>query len=125
MKQRLIFVVDDDAMYREMVVLHLSDNPVNVVKTFSTGEECLKHLYESPDFIILDYNLDNVVKDGADGMKILDKIRKEDKEIKVIMLSGQEQYGVAMQTIRHGAEQYIIKDETAFQKLDELMKELS
>ena len=117
-KQRLIFVVDDDPMYREMLEMHLGDNPKNIVKAFSTGEECLKHLYESPDFIILDYNLDTVEKDALDGMKILDKIRKEDKKIKIIMLSAQEQYGVAMQTIRHGAEQYFIKDETAFQKID-------
>jgi DNA-binding NarL/FixJ family response regulator len=123
-KQRLIFVVDDDPMYNEMLVLHLSDNPINVIKSFSTGEDCLKHLYESPDIVVLDYNLDTVVPDAMDGMKILDKIRKEDDEIKVIMLSSQEQYGVAMQTIRHGAVQYLIKDAEAFKKIDELLKEL-
>ena len=123
-KKRLIFVVDDDVMYKEMLVLHLNNNPINSVKSFSTGEECLSHLDESPDYIILDYFLDTFEKDASDGMKILDKIRRENRNIRVIMLSCQEHFGIALQSIKHGAEMYLMKDEDAFQKIDELMKEL-
>jgi DNA-binding NarL/FixJ family response regulator len=123
-KQRLIFVVDDDAMYREMLELYLSDNPLNTVKSFPTGEECLKHLTEAPDYIILDYKLDAVDKNAADGIKILDKIRKKDWHTRVIMLSKHGQYNTALQSIKKGAEMYVIKDAHAFKKIDELMEQL-
>ena len=33
------------------------------------------------------------------------------------MLSSQDAYGTALQTIRKGAEDYVIKDEDAFEKI--------
>ena len=50
-------------------------------------------------------------------MQILESIRKMDAHIKVIMLSSQEAYGTALQTISKGATEYIIKDEDAFEKI--------
>ena len=123
--QKLIFIVDDDPMYCEMLRDHFSSNPRYIIKTFSTGEECLKQLFETPDLIVLDYNLSLVKRDAENGMQILEHILKEDPSLKVVILSAQEHYGVALETIRRGAQQYIVKDNNAFQQLDRLILELS
>lgn len=124
-KHKHIFVVDDDEMFSAMIKDHLEQNPQNKVKVFHTGEECLKNLFENPDIVILDYYLNDVSKEAADGLEVLTEIKKQHEFIHVIMLSSQERYGVALQSISKGAEQYVIKDKNAFKKLDEIMIDLS
>ena len=119
--ERLIFIVDDDVMYTQMLLDHLSGDQRNKVSAFSTGEECLKKLHESPSIIILDYNLNLVEKDAKNGLEILEQIKKINKEAKIIMLSSQERYGVALQTISKGAEQYVVKDTSAFDKINAII----
>ena len=119
-----IFIVDDDAMFAEMLKDHLSKNPQLKVSVFSSGEECLKNLFQKPTVIILDYYLNDNSKEAADGLEILSEIKKHNEKIHVIMLSGQEHYGIALQTIAKGAEQYVIKDDQAFEKISKYLIEL-
>ena len=108
-KAKKIFIVDDDEMLSMALEDYLTRKIPHQVHIFSTGEECLEHLVDEPDIVILDYNLNSVFKDAANGMKILEAIKKEDRSIRVIMLSSQEAYGTALQTITKGATEYIIK----------------
>jgi two-component system OmpR family response regulator len=71
-----IFVVDDDEMLSMALEDYLERNSDHEVHLFNTGEECLEHLTEQPDIIILDYNLNSVKKDAANGLVILDAIKK-------------------------------------------------
>ena len=56
-------------------------------------------------------------------MEILQVIRKHHPDIHVIMLSSQEHYSIALQTIQKGAGQYVIKDERAFGKIDSMIRD--
>ena len=116
-KPKKIFIVDDDTMLTEAITDRLTRNIPHIVSAFHTGEECLKHLYDNPDVIVLDYYLNTVNKDAANGMEILKAIKKYNPAIHVILLSSQEHYGIAVQTIQKGAEHYVIKDENAFDKI--------
>ena len=122
-KPKKIFIVDDDTMLTEALKDYLTRSIAHNVTSFHTGEECLGHLPEGPDIIILDYYLNTVQKDAANGMEILQTIKKHYPAIHVIMLSSQERYGIAMQTIQKGAEQYVIKDEKAFEKIASMINE--
>lgn len=122
-KPKKIFIVDDDAMLREALSDYLTRKVPHQVTVFNTGEECLKNLQEKPDVIILDYYLNTIDKDAANGMEILQQIKKSYPEIHVIMLSSQERYALAMQTIQKGAEQYVIKDENAFETILKMVNE--
>lgn len=117
-----IFIVDDDIMLTEALSDYLTRETAHQITCFPTGEECLKHLQENPDVIILDYYLNSVQKDAANGMEILKTIKKNYRDIHVIMLSNQEQYGIAMQTIQKGAEQYVIKDNDAFANIAKMIE---
>ena len=124
-KMKNIFVVDDNKMFAQMMKDHLSANPQYQVTVFYTGEECLKNLFHSPDVIILDYNLNDESKEAKNGLEILLEIRKKVPSAHVVFLAGQERYGVALETISKGAEQYIIKDDKAFENIDLYLNELS
>jgi two-component system, OmpR family, response regulator len=122
-KPRKIFIVDDDTMLTEALKDYLTRGAPHDISIFNTGEECLKHLTENPDVIILDYYLNSVRKDAANGMEILQFIKKHYPGLHVIMLSSQERYAIALQTIQKGAEQYVVKDEDAFAKVASMISE--
>ncbi len=115
-----IFVVDDNEIVTAALEDYLTRKVPHNIHVFSTGEECLKHIEEEPDIIILDYKLDSVNANAANGMEVLEAVKKLDMGIRVIMLSSQEAYGTALQSISKGAEEYLIKDVDAFEKLEEL-----
>lgn len=124
MSQKHIFIVDDNEMFNSMLNVHLSENPAYQISSFGTGEECLKNLFQNPDVIILDYNLNDIFKEAANGLEILEEIKKHNNPVHVIMLSSQKRYGVAAQTISKGAEQYVIKDDDAFENIDKILTDL-
>jgi len=123
-KPKKIFIVDDDAMLREALSDYLTRTVPHQITCFNTGEDCLKHIGENPDIIILDYYLNTVKKDAANGMEILQAIKKTSRNIHVIMLSSQERYVIAMQTIQKGAEQYVIKDDFAFENIAKIVAKM-
>jgi DNA-binding NarL/FixJ family response regulator len=124
MSQKHIFVVDDNSMFAQMLKDHLSKHPAYKVSVFNTGEQCLENLYQNPDLILLDYHLNDISKEAANGLVILEEIKKEKSPAHVIMMSSQKHYGVAAKTISKGAEQYVIKDEKAFENIDNILEDI-
>ena len=123
-KAKKIFIVDDDPMLTEALKDYLTRKVAHQVSTFGTGEECLKHLSEEPEVVVLDYYLNSVQEDAASGMEILQTIKENFPQVHIIILSGQAHYGVALKTIQKGAEQYVIKDEEAFEKIASMIAEM-
>jgi DNA-binding NarL/FixJ family response regulator len=103
---------------------YLTSNTHHKITQFTTGEDCLEQLSAKPDVVILDFELNTVVRDAKNGLQILEIIKKYYPEIHVIMLSSQERYGIAMQTMAKGAEQYVIKGEEAFEKVTQMINDL-
>ena len=118
-----IFIVDDEALLSEMLTDYLmNDHPNFDITSFLTGEECLKQIYEKPDIVILDYHLNSKEKTAANGMEILKSIKRQDKNIPVIILSSQEKYTIAAQTIGLGAIHYVIKGQDAFAEIQKVIE---
>jgi DNA-binding response OmpR family regulator len=113
-----LFIVDDDPMLASMLKDHIDENMEAEVTLFPTGEACLKVLKrQSPDLIILDYHLNSKEKTAKNGLDILKEIRSRSKTLPVVMLSSQESYTTAAQTIGHGAIHYVIKGKNAFDEV--------
>jgi polysaccharide export outer membrane protein len=89
------------------------------IKHVDNGLECLLQVYEEivPDAIIMDHQLGMV-----NGVEVLQKIRAYQPDLKVIFMSGQKDVKIAIQSVKLGAMDYIIKDATAIPKLLELLK---
>lgn len=113
----VLFLVDDDALYLRSLELEFKENPLFVVKTFATGELCLAQLHERPDIIILDYLLDGVEKNAMNGIRVLDRIKLQQPDIPVIMLSAQDRIEVAVNCMHHHAYDYVVKSETVILRL--------
>ncbi len=103
-----IFVVEDNELYAKMMHHHLSLNPDNEVKVFHDGRECLNNLHLKPNMIFLDYSLPNF-----SGIDVLKKIKASHPELPVVIVSGQEDVSTAVELLREGAYDYIVKDENA------------
>ena len=100
-----IFIVEDDVMYSELLSYHLSLNPEYEVKCFYTAKECLSNLYQNPVVVCLDYSL----PDGT-GEEVLKKIKQTNPDIQVVIISGQEDIKTAVNLLKQGAYDYIVKD---------------
>jgi two-component system OmpR family response regulator len=116
-KKILIFLVDDDALFLKSLEMEFTMNTESVVKAFATGEQCLKSISLNPDVVILDYHLNGVLKNAINGLETLDKIKKANPNIPVIMLSSQDKIEVAVNCMKHQAFDYFVKSETAFIRL--------
>jgi len=116
-KKILLFLVDDDAMFLKSLEIEFSQTTESVIRTFSTGEQCLESLSESPDIIILDYYLNSIDENAIDGLETLDKIKAVNPEVPVIILSSQDKIDVAVNCMKHQAFDYVVKSETAFLRL--------
>ncbi len=103
-----IFAVEDDPTYIKFLQYVLSLNPDYEVHVFTTGKDLLAHLHEKPSIITLDYSLPDI-----DGLSLLKKIKSIDPNVNVIIVSAQEEVGTAVDLLKMGAFDYIIKnDET-------------
>ncbi len=111
-KPTRIFVVEDDPIYCKMIHYVMELNPDHEVYKFSSGKECLEHLHLRPSIISLDYMLSDMT--GADVLK---KIRDFDKDISVIILSGQKDISTAVRLLKEGAYDYITKDTETKERL--------
>ena len=116
-----IFLVDDDALFLKSLEIEFLDNADFTVETYPTGELCIANLSHNPDIIILDYQLDGIVKNALNGLETLDKIKAFNPEIPVIMLSSQDKIEVAINCMHHKAFDYVVKSETAFVRLKKII----
>lgn len=118
-----IFIVDDEPLLLELLTDYLREQfPGHQLHTFSTGESAIESMSLDPDLLILDYYLNSRELSAADGLDILKRVKKTKPNIPVVMLSSQPNYGVAAQTIAHGAIHYVMKGESAFQEVADLVK---
>ncbi|MFY8025980.1 MAG: sigma-54-dependent transcriptional regulator [Sediminibacterium sp.] len=114
LKPLKIFILEDDLWYGTMLEHYLSLNPDYQVDRFDTEKSFFQKLPEKPDVVTLDYSL--AVGD-ADGSKVLKKIKDLYPETAVIIISGQEEITTAVELLKSGAFDYIVKDEDTKDRL--------
>ncbi len=106
-KNLLIYVVEDNKMYNKIVVEFLSKQGFKNIKSFLSGNECVNTVKEgeSPDVVIQDYHLEDI-----NGIDVLMNVKKHSKKSEFVFLTGNTDMEVAVNSIKFGAFDYIIKD---------------
>lgn len=106
-KNLLIYVVEDNKLYNRLVVDFLQKQGMKNVKSFYRGNDCLNAVKagEHPDIVIQDYHLDD-----STGTAVLQAVKKRSKRSEFIFLTANEDMEVAVNSIKYGAFDYIIKD---------------
>ncbi|MDP1971818.1 MAG: response regulator, partial [Sediminibacterium sp.] len=109
-----IFILEDDLWYGTMLEHYLSLNPDYQVQRFETEKAFFQKIHEQPDVVTLDYTL---AEGDADGSKVLKKIKEFNADIEVIIISGQDQISTAVELLKSGAFDYLVKDEDTKDRL--------
>jgi len=121
-----VFLVDDDKMFLSSLKNTLDSEFKKglEISTFTNGEECLQHVNGKPDILVLDYLLNDDQHPGAmDGIRVLKEVKKiDDRDVLVIMLSGQDKLQVALDSIKNGAYEYVAKSESSFVRIKNIIK---
>lgn len=96
-------VVEDESRLRELLVREIKAMGY-FVEGFPTAELAWPHICDGLDAVILDLNLP-----GMSGMELFRRIRSEECDIAVVILTGFGAFESAVESIRWKAEDYLTK----------------
>jgi DNA-binding NtrC family response regulator len=99
-----VLIVDDEVTFARNIATFLTRNGYEVSRVES-AEEGLEQINAfRPAVVLLDFNLP-----GMDGLQMLAEIRRRDRRIKVILVTGQGSEQVAVDAMKAGAHDYLTK----------------
>lgn len=101
-----IYVVEDNEWYNKLLVHTLSLNPEYNVKSFFNGADMLCELSDSIHLVTLDYRLPDTT-----GDVLLKKIKEIAPNCEVIVISEQNEIATAVDLLKSGAYDYLVKSE--------------
>lgn len=101
-----VFIVEDDPWYGQLLRHHLGMNPDYEISLFTNGKDCLSQMHLHPDVLCIDYGLPDTT-----GEKLLAEIHRVNNLVPVVVISGQEDISVAVNLLKSGARDYIVKDD--------------
>lgn len=115
-----IFLVDDDPFFLALCEEYLRNCGYSKITKFGSGAEFLKCLEQMPDLIFLDYCMGSL-----NGIDTLKKIKRFNPNSLVVFISGQEDIGVAVNALKYGAFDYLVKNDVNEEKLKAVMEKAS
>ena len=115
-KKPLLLIIDDEESILKMLKESLEDENYRV-KTLIDGNKALDTIGKIlPDLVLLDIFMPN-----CNGIKLLEKIKKEYPQQKIIMISGFGNISIAIEASKKGALDFIEKP----LNLDEILMKIS
>ncbi len=115
-----IFIVDDQPVFLQVLSGLLGKAGYSHVQVFSRPEECLDSLNLYPDIIFTDYNME-----GMNGIALLRKVKEYNSEIKVVFTTGTEDIAVAMEAMKSGAVDFLLKSNINKKELNDLFDKIN
>jgi DNA-binding NtrC family response regulator len=110
--EQTIFIVDDEELILKSTERILKILGCEDVRTFNNGQDCVNALNQDPFLILLDYQMDDL-----NGFDVLRKIKRYNPNTYVIIMSGQSDIANAVDTLKFGAFDYIVKGDNDTAKL--------
>jgi len=115
-----IFLVDDESYCLHLYKQYFNNLGYDDVTSFNNGPDCLNYLTRQPDVIFLDYGMDDI-----SGIDVLKKIKRFNPDIFVVFLSGQENIDTAVNALKFGAFDYIVKGTGDMLKLTKVLNKIN
>ncbi|WP_305461330.1 quorum-sensing sigma-54 dependent transcriptional regulator LuxO [Photobacterium leiognathi] len=103
-QQRQVLMVEDTASVAALYKSYLNPLGLNV-SIVGTGKEALSFIQDIiPDLILLDLRLPDMT-----GMEVLERVRKDHGNIPVVIMTAHGSIDIAVEAIRYGAQDFLIK----------------
>lgn len=118
-KQDKLFIVDDDVMTAELYKQHLQNLGYDDVTVFESGLDALQALIQEPTIILLDHQMENM-----SGIEVLRKIKRFDPNTYVVFISGQEDVKTAVESLKFGAFDYIVKGDQDTERITQVLQKI-
>jgi len=110
-----ILIVDDNSDIRQLIAGILRDKGFEVREAANFNQALLEIKKKLPDLAVIDVKLD---KGDNDGIELLTSIKKIDKDVPVIMISGHANVQMAVDALKLGAFEFIQKPFSSERLLD-------
>jgi DNA-binding NtrC family response regulator len=116
-----IFIVDDDKLVLTALKNTIEEKFGDSVQvtTFKDGESCLKQTNDDIHIVILDYYLQD-----KNGLEVLKNLKTISPKIEVIMLTSNEDVLTAIEILRAGAKEFVVKGTGALSQVSQLVNSL-
>ncbi|SDS08639.1 two-component system, response regulator YesN [Paenibacillaceae bacterium GAS479] len=120
-----LILADDEAVFREglMNTIDWNRHGFELIGDFANGRDALEAVHQlQPDLVLTDINMPNI-----DGLELTARIAEQYPYIKIIILTGYDQFDYAQQALRLKVHDFILKPITAQetrQLLDRVRKEM-
>ncbi|RYF92403.1 MAG: response regulator, partial [Chitinophagaceae bacterium] len=102
--RKKILIIDDDLDLCTLLGRFLSKNGYDIDMAHSGAKGIAKFMEQKFDMVICDYRLGDM-----EGIKVLTSLRKENPAIKILMITGYSDIKTAVEVIKLGAFDYIVK----------------
>ena len=99
-----ILVVDDDRAVRQALDINLGKAGFQV-RLAQTGEEAIDSLHDAPADVVLT----DLMMPGMTGLQLLEQVRQKWPDIQVVLMTGHGTVERAVEAMRMGAHDFIIK----------------
>jgi DNA-binding NarL/FixJ family response regulator len=123
MADKLIFFVDDEPMFINLLEYTFKCRNGYAIQAFSSGEECIAHMDMNPELVVVDFFL-NGSDSQMTGLDVVKKIKEINPDTLVVFLSGNDDAAVINEAKAMGVEKYILKDGYFIDNLIECVSEI-
>lgn len=107
-----VYLVDDDPFFLNVCEQYVLNCGISDITKFQSGPDFLNNLSRFPDLILLDYHMDTM-----NGIETLKKIKRFNPDAMVVFISGQENIDIAVNALKYGAFDYLIKNQVDEEKI--------
>lgn len=115
-----VILVDDEALTRESISQNVpwEEMEFELIGTAENGQEALNLIKECPPDLVLT----DICMPVMDGLSLSEQIQKSYPNIKVVIISGYDDFEYAKQAMRYEVSNYIIKPITSHELVEELKR---
>ena len=116
---RSIYLLSDAAFPTGVYEQHLLNSGIKEVKVFNDSQDFINQLIFEPDAVIIEHTVK-----PFNGLEVLKKIRRQNPDLPVVYLSAQQDIKTAVDALKYGAFDYIIKGDKDLVHLSEVINRL-
>ena len=113
-----VLVADDSSTMRKIIIRSLLAVGIPEATEAADGEEAVNTFRPGQfDLVLTDWNMP-----GKNGLQVVQEIRKQDAEVKIIMITTEAEKTRVMEAIQAGVSDYLIQSFTADMLREKLEK---